>query len=116
MDRADHPRDGRAVGGAGDECIEVVLGLEGGADGPITLEDGDAADRPVGDAARQNAVDVHRLVGTVEGADAEMDDAGRKGSPVVAGRGHRGSEAAEGGGVSSRGVSGPAPARSGGRY
>ena len=76
MDRADHPRDGRAVRGAGDERVEVVLRPEGVAHGPITLEDADAADRPVGEAARQDVVDEHRLVGTMEGADAEMDDSG----------------------------------------
>src|SRR5215212_10302686 len=55
------------------------------------------ADSPVGEAAGQDVVDEHRLVGAMEGADAEMDDAGGNGGSVVAGPPDCGGEAAEGG-------------------
>jgi len=87
-ERADHPGLVRAVRVLEDERVEAVLGGHDVGHPPVARQDADAADAPVeGLAVLHEAVEVHRLVGPVEAADAEVHDPGGHAGPVV--RGHR---------------------------
>ena len=79
--------------GAGDgQRVEAVLRGQRVAGGGAAQACGDDAPRRVGG---QQVVDHRRLVGAVEGADAEMDDAGRDARTVVGGAGDGGRQPTE---------------------
>ena len=79
-ERADHP-EVLALGATDAERIEPILGRQRVA-GRGRLQ-ADAADRPIAFARRQQIVEGDRLMGAVECADAEMDDACRQRVEVV---------------------------------
>jgi hypothetical protein len=88
-----------AVGFDGQERVEAVLPDQGVANCCVAGQDPDAADAPGEIAGLDDPVEVHGLVGAVEGADPEVDDADLHGAAVVAGDGETGWRSAERGGV-----------------
>ncbi len=98
-DGADHPQAlARAV--ALGQGVQPVLGGELLHDCGAALAD--AADPPVTARGRDRVLGVHRLVGAVKRADAEVDDADRQRGRVHARR-ERAGEGGEGGEVEARG-------------
>jgi hypothetical protein len=67
-----------------DECVEVVLGRHRVAHACVARQEPDADDAPVeGLALVHQCVEIHGLVGAVEPADTEVDDARGDGRAVV---------------------------------
>src|SRR5206468_10851937 len=80
-DAPDDPRTGAAAVTL-DQGVQVILRLEHARDPPIGVEEPDAPDPPASAAFRQ-FVDVTREVGTVEAADADMQDSWSERCAVV---------------------------------
>ena len=75
------------------ETVEPVLGCQGIAG--FGRAQGRAEDAPAPVPVRQHGVCIGGHMGAVEGADAEMDDAGGQGGAVVGGAGDRRGQAVE---------------------
>lgn len=74
----------RPVGVLEHQGVQPVLRVEHRGDPPVVRQDTDADDGPVvGQTRLHEAVDIHRLVGAVEAADTEVDDATGHTPPVV---------------------------------
>src|SRR5262249_13043722 len=84
-DRPDHPRLERPVGMLDDERVQVILRGQDVVHPPVLGQHADADDAPVeGLAVVHQPVEVHRLVRTVEAADAEVHDPGTDRRTAVA--------------------------------